>query len=192
MKNSSKPTVRPKTKQELKDLIEFEIKTSGNRCDLNHIDVSLMTDFSWLFRQSEFNGDISMWDVSRAKSMGGMFDDSKFNGDISGWNVSGVKSMGGMFDDSKFNGDISRWDVSGVINMNAMFYQSKFNGDISSWNRSSLTDDINMFFDSRVAKNMGTEDPTFDQVKGHFVNIRLGADLQEATPAESSPFKARL
>lgn len=36
-------------------------KTSA---DLNFIDTSLIKDMSRLFKNSEFNGDISKWDVS--------------------------------------------------------------------------------------------------------------------------------
>ena len=45
-----------------------------------------------------------------------MFYDSNFNGDISQWNVSNVTVMCEMFYASKFNGDISQWDVSRVKN----------------------------------------------------------------------------
>ena len=38
-----------------------------------------------MFRQSEFNGDISSWDVRNVTQMDGIFTSSKFNGDISRW-----------------------------------------------------------------------------------------------------------
>jgi len=52
---------------------------------------------SYLFLESDFNGDISEWDVSNVESMYSMFANSKFNGDISRWNVSKVKDMRYMF-----------------------------------------------------------------------------------------------
>ena len=104
----------PKTKDELKDIIKQKIESEGNECNLNDIDTSNITDMSWLFKDSNFNGDISRWNVSNVKCMDNMFVSSEFNGDISNWDVSNVTSMYGMFYKSEFNGDISNWDVSNV------------------------------------------------------------------------------
>ena len=64
---------QPKTKKELEHIIEDRISKEGPNCDLNDIDVSQITDISWLFEESEFNGDISKWDVSNVKNMKGIF-----------------------------------------------------------------------------------------------------------------------
>jgi len=58
---------QPETEEELQDLIRVEIKQYGNKCDLSHIDVSLVTDFSWLFHCSNFNGifPVGMFQVSK-------------------------------------------------------------------------------------------------------------------------------
>ena len=117
--------VAPKTKEELTKIIKDTIKKEGLNCNLNFIDVSKITDMSYMFYRSKFNGDISKWDVSNVENMSNMFHDSKFNGDISDWDVSKVENMSYMFSDSAFDGDISKWDVSNVKNMDFMFYNSK-------------------------------------------------------------------
>ena len=88
---------QPKTKNELKELIDKLIEKRGNDADLNDIDTSKITDMHYLFVNSEFNGNISEWDVSNVEDMSYMFKESYFNGDISEWDVSNVKDMNHMF-----------------------------------------------------------------------------------------------
>ena len=64
---------KPKTKDELKSIIDSRITEEGNICDLNDINTSLITDMSWLFCKTKFNGDISKWDVSNVTNMAYMF-----------------------------------------------------------------------------------------------------------------------
>jgi len=106
------------------DIVKSEIKRLGNNADLNHIDVSKVTNMSFVFEYSNFNGDISKWDVSKVEIMRAMFEYSNFKGDISKWDVSKVRNMSEMFYNSQFNGDISKWDVSNVDNMMGMFDKS--------------------------------------------------------------------
>ena len=152
-KNVTRYKYHPKDKDELQNLINKLIEEKGNDADLNDIDVSNVTNMSFLFKKSTFNGDISKWDVSKVKTMESMFEYSEFNQDISKWNVSKVENMSYMFCMSDFNGDISKWDVSNVTNMKYMFlHNSKFNGDISSWNISD-TDMTKMFSNCPLEKN---------------------------------------
>ena len=81
---------QPKTKDELENIISERVQRDGFYCDLNDIDVSLITNMSGLFYYYDFNGDISKWNVSNVTNMTKMFYYSKFNGDISNWDVSNV------------------------------------------------------------------------------------------------------
>ena len=92
---------QPKTKDELKQIIEDRVFKEGPNCDLNFIDTSKIDDMSALFYSSKFNGDISKWNVSNVTSMAAMFSYSEFNGDISKWDVSKVTNMREMFNSSK-------------------------------------------------------------------------------------------
>ena len=78
---------QPKNRKELKDLIDERVVKEGSRCDLNDIDVSLVTDMSYLFYASGFNGNISKWDVSNVTNMNAMFAYSDFDQDISKWKI---------------------------------------------------------------------------------------------------------
>ena len=98
-----------KNKAYLKAMIIKKIKEQGPSCDLNDIDVSQITDMSYLFFMTRFNGDISSWDVSNVADMYSMFRGSDFNGDISKWDVSSVRDMRDMFDDSPLEGKEPSW-----------------------------------------------------------------------------------
>ena len=138
----------PKTKKELRSLIEQRIEDEGNEVNLNDIDVSAITDMSYLFLNSDFNGDISNWNVSNVTDMNGMFECcTKFNQDLSEWNVSNVTDMNGMFCGCEsFNQDISNWDVPNVTDMYCMFVGCKsFNQNLSNWDVSSVENMAFMF-----------------------------------------------
>ena len=103
---------KPKTKEELVKIIIEEIKENGPDCYLNHIDVSNITDMSYLFLGGVFRVGNDSHPIL-----------SDFDGDISGWDVSNVTNMEDMFCRCKsFNQDISNWDVSNVIDNEDMFY----------------------------------------------------------------------
>jgi hypothetical protein len=137
------------TDENIKKVVDDEIRKRGRFADLNHIDTSRVTDMSALFYDTDFNGDISQWDTSNVKTMYSMFRHSTFNGDISEWNVKKVNDMSYMFAESVFNGDISRWNVSNVVYMSGMFMKSSFNGDISQWKTNSCIFMNHMFYGSQ-------------------------------------------
>ena len=113
----------PETKEELQDIIKQRIEQEGNEVDLNDIDVSNITDMSYLFIGTDFNGDISKWDVYNVTNMASMFLNCKsFNKDISKWDVSKVTNMNSMFERCEsFNQNISNWDVQNVKYHNRIF-----------------------------------------------------------------------
>ena len=58
-----------KDRKHLKKLIKDEIKFHGNKCDLNHLDVSNVTNMYDIFYNSKFNGELSKWNVSNVTNM---------------------------------------------------------------------------------------------------------------------------
>ncbi|EKV57358.1 lipoprotein [Brachyspira hampsonii 30446] len=140
----SEKQFKPKTKEELKKLVEDE------KINLGNIDTSLITDMSELFRNSEredFSG-IETWDVSNVENMSSMFKGCKeFNQPLNSWNTNKVKDMSRMFEScSNFNQPLNNWDTSNVGSMNNMFQECKsFNQDISNWNVSKVTNMNSMF-----------------------------------------------
>ena len=87
---------------ELRILVNRTIIKNGPNCSLNFIDVSNITDMSFLFMNAHFSGDVSEWDVSNVKNMRGMFWQADFNADISNWDVSHVTNMSQTYRNGMF------------------------------------------------------------------------------------------
>ena len=66
----------PKDKKELQDLIKQLIGERGENANLNDIDTSKITDMSYLFEDSDFDGDITELDLSNVMNMSGMYSGS--------------------------------------------------------------------------------------------------------------------
>lgn len=97
MNANNETTLHPTTKEELRAIIEQELKRQGADADLNHIDVSGVTDMSFLFDGLDVrnikirNIKIDKWDTSNVTDMRFMFFGlTYFNGDPSAWDVSNV------------------------------------------------------------------------------------------------------
>ena len=125
----------PRTKDELIKCIKEQLDLQGPDANLNIIDVSKITDMSYLFELDVRNIDISKWDVSRVKNMRSMFVScTLFNSDLSKWDVSGVEDMMDMFYNCKsFNSDLSKWNVSQVTGVYGMFNRCASLKKLPSW-----------------------------------------------------------
>lgn len=115
----------PETLEELKALV------NDPKVDLGKIDVSKVTSFEGLFKNStrtDFSG-IEKWNVSHVTNMRQMFYNAKFfNADIGGWDVSHVTAMSQMFYKAKsFSQDLGSWDMSGMKgHLNGRFLNNMF------------------------------------------------------------------
>lgn len=103
-----------------------------NRCNpaecypLENLNVSEITDLSYIFRDSPYDGDLSKWNVSSCENMDRMFSWSKFNNhSISNWNISKCEDFEFTFANAIFDGDISKWQFKQKnISCEDMFYNN--------------------------------------------------------------------
>ena len=145
-------TCKPKDKFELMQIIEDRLKQNKD-ADLNDIDVSKITDMSYLFWDfadlDPHNIKIDKWDVGNVTKMNKMFYNCKnINVDVSEWDVSSVKDMELMFNNCQnFDSDLSGWNVSKVEYMKFMFYNcGKFKGKgLEKWNTKNVKEMEFMF-----------------------------------------------
>ena len=120
--NDMPSVIKSKDKAELVKVIKF-YSENYSEDSLNWLDVSGITDMSELFKETNYNGDISEWNTSNVTNMSWMFYYAEsFNQPIGDWDVSNVTEMFGMFKYAKvFNQHIGNWDVSKVTDMEGMF-----------------------------------------------------------------------
>lgn len=121
-----------------------------------------VSDMSYLFASTSFDGDISYWDTSSVDTMDAMFwKNTSFDMDIGGWDISNMESTYSMFHKaSSFNQNISLWETSKITTMYRMFDgASSFDHDISTWDVSSVVD-YSYFSDGSPIKGTSKE-PNF-------------------------------
>jgi len=107
-----------------------------------------VTDMSWIFSGTDFNGNINYWNTSNVTTMKGMFANAEsFNQPIGNWDTSKVTDMETMFFNAiSFNQPIGSWNTSKVKSMVTMFfYASSFDQPIGNWNTSSVVNMAGMF-----------------------------------------------
>lgn len=142
--------LRPTKWLELKTIVKQEIEQQGPDANLNHIDVSAITNMSSLFFGMNIrNIKIDEWNVSNVENIRNMFSGCReFIGrGLENRNVSNVNDMAyTFFDCNVLDCDLSDWDTSNVTDMSVMFYNCRnFNCDLSSWDVSNILDRNNMF-----------------------------------------------
>jgi surface protein len=145
-----KPNIIYATDDTIKKIVKDELDKLGHDADLNHIDVSKVTNMNSLFscadgdlgkKYTDLNPNISKWDVSNVTIMSFMFFDCEnFNQVLSKWDVSKIRYMDYIFYNCEnFNQDLSGWNVGKVENMKSMFSGCKnFNKDLSQWDVSEV------------------------------------------------------
>ena len=173
-------TYTPSNRDELYRCVQREIDRLGDACDLNHIDVRRIEDFSGTFASTSFHGNISKWNVLHGKNFARMFETSAFNGDIAQWNVSSAENFTGMFGESAFTKDISNWNVSSVHDFSYMFTGTTFNGDLSNWQTSKATNMCGMFANSSFNRDVSRWDTsTVETMDSMFSNSAFAGDVSQ-------------
>jgi hypothetical protein len=147
---------------------ESLIQKVNNNEDVSNVNVSCITDFSYIFspdRESAspsiaklssvdlthlytFNQDISNWDVSNGVNFEGMFKDSaSFNKNINKWKVLNGTNFKNMFYGAEdFNQPLNDWNMENAESLEGMFREADtFNQNINSWNVRNVKVFANMF-----------------------------------------------
>ena len=162
------------TDDNLFDVVVAEVhKQSGkgqsrlHPINLNHIDVSEITEMSCLFDAVNVEVtlryiDISEWDVGNVERMKWMFcgaEELISVGDLSNWYFTDkLNTLRGMFaycHKLDFIGDISNWNVSNVGNFNRMFKECRSLTNVGNLNKWKIIENASkrdMFLDSAIKK----------------------------------------
>ena len=141
--SNTKPLrLQPSTWDELRAIIEQELKEQGPDADLNFIDTSEITNMAGLFYKLNIrNIKIDEWDVSNVTNMSNMFFGCKeFNCDLSNWDIQKVEVIAYLFYKCHlFNCDLSEWNPMSVKSANYAFAEcTSFKSDLSGWKMPKL------------------------------------------------------
>ena len=111
--------------------------TPKNPIDFSKINVSKVTDISYMFFRSNFSSiDLSSWDTKRLKYVDGLF-----SGAIKPKNI-----------------DLSSWDVRSLLRTNKMFASAGTEHiNLSGWNSNQLTDTSDMFLDTYALQTLNLD-----------------------------------
>ena len=111
--------------------------TPKNPIDFSKINVSKVTDISYMFFRSNFSSiDLSSWDTKRLKYVDGLF-----SGAIKPKNI-----------------DLSSWDVRSLLRTNKMFASAGTEHiNLSGWNSNQLTDTSEMFLDTYALQTLNLD-----------------------------------
>lgn len=136
-------------------IVRDEISKLGKKADLNHIDVSGVSDFYYGLD----------WNDDMPENLVGLFDGTEFEGDVSQWDMTNAEITTSMFESCKnFNCDISNWNVEKINTCRCMFRHCRsFMGDLSKWNMKSIKhhDDIEYMFERCPLGSHGNFLPKF-------------------------------
>lgn len=137
----------PENKDALISLINERIAKYGYACSLNDMDVSKVTDMSYVFYQDfktdhqkaqdllykalvQKNPTIDPLQITEVM-------DQHINQQSPFW-ITAQQEVASMVRRELFTGDISAWNTSSLVEMRYMFYGSSFNDDISQWDVSNV------------------------------------------------------
>jgi hypothetical protein len=123
-------------------VVDQEIRRLGLHADLNHIDVSQVTDFSHLFTNSGFQGNMARWDVSNAVNMSRLFENAIFSGDLCLWDVSKVQSFDRCFHCNSGKANIQGWIIPPTANVEWMVDPCGLINEIMIFPRLNIDDPI--------------------------------------------------